>query len=126
MKTVGITGSEEKVKWVKNDLGADACINYKTVDNLQEALAKECPNGIDVYFDNVGGHQLDACLALMNKYGRIIGCGAIDNYNGSPVPITNYMNIIGRSLDYHGFIVSNYVEQWGEGIAKLSEWLQAG
>jgi len=126
MKVVGITGSEEKVEYVTGELGADACINYKTTEDLQETLGKLCPDGIDVYFDNVGGNQLDACLALMNKYGRIVACGSISGYGGKPVPVSNYTNVILKSLDYQGFIVLNYRPRFPEAIGKMSEWLQAG
>ena len=126
MKTIGITGSQEKCSYVTDELGADSCINYNTTENLTEALSQQCPDGIDVYFDNVGGNQLDACLALMNKYGRIIACGAINNYNKSPAPLYNYTNMVYKSLDYQGFIVGNYKERWGEGMEKLDEWMQAG
>ena len=126
MKVIGITGSEEKVEYVSGELGADACINYKTTENLQEALAALCPDGIDVYFDNVGGNQLDACLALMNKFGRIIACGSISGYGGNPVPVTNYTNVIIKSLDYQGFIVLNYAPRFMEAVKKLGEWMQTG
>ena len=65
MRVIGITGSQEKVDYVKNELGADECINYKTSESLVKDLASVCPKGIDVYFDNVGGDQLDACLGLI-------------------------------------------------------------
>ena len=108
MKVIGIAGSEEKVAFVTSELGADACINYKTTENIQEALATLCPEGIDVYYDNVGGNQLDACLALMNKFGRIIACGSISGYKEGAVPVSNYTNVILKSLDYHGFVVLDY------------------
>lgn len=100
MRVIGITGSDEKVKYVTDELGADACINYKTTENLREEIASHCPDGVDIYFDNVGGDQLDANLALINKYGRIVACGAIGGYNAKPTPILNYPNLIMRSAKY--------------------------
>jgi len=127
MKVVGITGSQEKVDYVMGELGADGCINYKTTENLQEELAKLCPDGVDVYFDNVGGAQLDAALALMNNFGRIIACGAISGYGGAAVtPIYNYMSIIGKRLDYQGFIFLDKLPRAAEAMGKLGEWLMAG
>jgi len=123
MKVVGITGSQEKVDYVMGELGADACIDYKTTENIQEELAKLCPEGIDVYFDNVGGNQLDAALALMNNFGRIIACGAISAYGGNVTPIKNYMNVIGRRLDYQGFIVLDSKDRWPEAGKVIGGWL---
>ena len=117
MKVIGITGSDEKVNYVINELGADACINYKTTENLRDELAKHCPKGIDVYFDNVGGNQLDACLALINKFGRVVACGAISGYNSKPTGIQNYANIVLKSASYEGFIIFNYIKRYPEGMA---------
>jgi len=116
MKVIGITGSQEKVDYVKNELGADDCINYKTTENLRQDLATLCPKGIDVYFDNVGGDQLDACLALIRKFGRVVGCGAISGYNSKPTPVSNYGNIIMRSALYQGFIILDYAKRYPEAL----------
>lgn len=117
MRVIGITGSAEKVAYVTNELGADACINYKTSENLIHDLHALCPKGIDVYFDNVGGNQLDAALALINKFGRIVACGAISGYNSKPTPVSNYGNVIMKSANYQGFIVLNYAKRYPEALA---------
>ena len=114
------------MEYVTGELGADACINYKTTENLVEAIAHHSPEGVDIYYDNVGGNQLDAALALMNKFGRIVGCGAISGYNDTVTPINNYASIIIKSLEYIGFVIDNYVPRFPEGFAKLGEWLQSG
>ena len=126
MKVIGITGSQEKVDYVKNELGADDCINYKTTENLRQDLATLCPKGIDVYFDNVGGDQLDACLALIRKFGRVVGCGAISGYNSKPTPVSNYGNIIMRSALYQGFIILDYAKRYPEALMQLGQWMSEG
>jgi NADPH-dependent curcumin reductase CurA len=82
-RVVGIAGTEEKCAWIVNDLGFDAAVNYRKEEPLVEALAKRCPSGIDVYFDNVGGNHLEAALDLINLKGRIAVCGMISGYNGA-------------------------------------------
>ena len=90
-RVVGIAGSDEKCRWVTEQLGADACINYKAVQGWGEVLRKHCPAGIDVYLDNVGGETLIAVLNRMNLNGRITMCGSIESYNQAPPkPIPNY------------------------------------
>jgi len=126
-RVVGLAGSEEKCNWIRNDLGFDEAINYKTA-NIPEALAKACPNGIDVYFDNVGGEILDACLKLMNLNGRIPTCGLISQYNASEEVAgpSNYPMILMQRLRVEGFVVLDYAERYPEAIAALSEWMAAG
>ena len=84
-RVVGLAGTREKCSWIKDELGFDAAINYRT-DDVPKALAAACPDGIDVYFDNVGGAILDACLNLMNLNGRIPTCGLISQYNATQPP----------------------------------------
>ena len=126
-RVVGLAGTEEKCAWIKNDLGFDEAINYKTAV-LPEALAAACPNGIDVYFDNVGGPILDACLKLMNKFGRIAECGMISQYNATkPVPGPyNYANILMKRLRVQGFIVSDFADRYPEAHAALGQWMAQG
>ncbi len=126
-RVVGIAGSEEKCNWIKNDLGFDASINYKT-ENVAEALAQACPDGIDVYFDNVGGEILDACLKLMNLKGRIPTCGLISGYNATdPVPGPyNYGMMLMQRLRIEGFIVTDYMERYPEALSHLGKWMGEG
>ncbi len=126
-KVVGLTGSDGKCDWIRNDLGFDAAINYRTAD-LPETLAAACPNGIDVYFDSVGGEILDVCLGLMNFKGRVPTCGLISQYNATePVPgPTNYPKILMQRLRVEGFIVLDYAERYPEAIAALGQWMVAG
>lgn len=124
---VGLAGSDDKCAWIKDDLGFDEVINYRT-QNIPEALAAACPKGIDVYFDNVGGDILDACLKLMNLKGRISTCGLISQYNATePVPgPSNYPMILMQRLRVEGFIVLDYAERYPEAIAALSQWMAEG
>ncbi|KAK5083744.1 quinone oxidoreductase [Lithohypha guttulata] len=110
---VGIAGSDEKCRWVES-LGADKCLNYKSKDFEQE-LKEACGEGVDVYFDNVGGQILDYMLANMSRYGRIAACGAITGYNGeAALPMKNYFNVI------------NYLDRAVETVGKLIGALKEG
>jgi len=124
---VGLTGSDEKCQWIKDDLGFDEAINYKT-ENVAEALAKACPNGIDVYFDNVGGKILDECIKLMNLHGRIPTCGLISQYNSTePVPGPyNYDLILMHRLKIQGFIILDYMDRYPEATTELVKWMDEG
>lgn len=124
---VGITGTDEKCKWITKDLGFDEAINYKT-ENLSEALARTCPNGIDVYFENVGGEILDTCLAHMNMYGRVTVCGLIAHYNSSEeMPrIKNYPLILMNRLKIQGFIILDYMDRYPEAITAITQWMAEG
>ena len=126
-RAVGLAGTSEKCAWIKDELGFDAAINYRTED-VPSALAAACPDGIDVYFDNVGGATLDACLKLMNFKGRIPTCGLISQYNAiAPVPGPyNYPMILMRRLRVQGFIVLDFAERYPEAIAALSQWMAEG
>lgn len=124
---VGITGTDEKCQWITEELGFDQAINYKT-ENLSEALARACPNGIDVYFENVGSDILDTCLKHMNLYGRISVCGLIAHYNTSeevPGP-KNYPMILMQRLKVQGFIILDYMDRYPEAIAAVSQWMAEG
>lgn len=124
---VGIAGTDEKCQWITEELGFDQAINYKT-ENVPESLKSACPNGIDIYFDNVGGDILDACLKLMNLKGRISTCGLISQYNATeevPGP-NNYPMILMQRLKVQGFIILDYVDRYPEAISALSQWLAEG
>ena len=126
-RVVGLAGSSEKCTWIKDELGFDAAINYRTED-VPKALAAACPDGIDVYFDNVGGKILDACLKLMNLKGRIPTCGLISQYNATaaaPGPY-NYGRILMQRLRVEGFIVVDFRERYPEAIAALGQWMAQG
>lgn len=126
-RVVGITGSDEKCHWLVEELGFDDAINYKTAD-LETALAKSCPDGIDVYFDNVGGAILDAVLTKINLHARIPLCGLISTYNATePVPGPyNYSQILMQRSLVQGFIILDYVPRFGEAIKDLGQWLKQG
>jgi len=119
-RVVGIAGSDEKCRWLTNDLGFDAAINYKS-ENVLDALGTRCPDGIDCYFENVGGEILDAVLTHLNKFSRIALCGLIATYNAKdPVP-GPYMfrNLLMKSTTLKGFIVIDYMDRFQEGLARL-------
>jgi NADPH-dependent curcumin reductase CurA len=126
-RVVGIAGSDDKCKWLTEELGFDAAINYKTED-VQAGLKKHCPAGIDVYFENVGGKILDAVLTLINLKARIALCGLISTYNATePVPGPyNFAAILGRRARIEGFIVLDYMDRAAECFADLGKWLMEG
>ncbi|QYK10641.1 NADP-dependent oxidoreductase [Shewanella mangrovisoli] len=126
-KVIASVGSDEKAELVQS-LGVDAVINYKKVTDLTQALRDAAPNGIDVYFENVGGAHLEAALNVLNEYGRIPVCGMIADYNAqAPVPgPSNLLAINTKKLTMQGFIVMDYFDQFEEFIAQMAQWLQAG
>jgi NADPH-dependent curcumin reductase len=126
-RVVGIAGSDEKCRWLVDDLGFDAAINYKTED-VQASLKKHCPAGVDVYFENVGGKILDAVLTQINLKARIVLCGLISTYNATePVPGPyNFAAILGRRARIEGFIVLDYMDRAQECFADLGKWLMEG
>lgn len=124
---VGIAGSEEKVNYLVDKLGFDAAINYKTED-VKTALKKACPNGIDVYYENVGGEIGDAVLPLLNKFARIPVCGAISTYNNEKADIGRRVQgyLIKSSALMKGFTVGDYSSRFKEGAEALAGWVQEG
>jgi NADPH-dependent curcumin reductase CurA len=126
-RVVGIAGSDEKCAWITRDLGFDAAINYKTEPVLRK-LREACPNGIDVHFENVGGDQLDAALALINLHARIVLCGMIAAYNNTePAPgPARLINLIPQRARMEGFIILDYAARYGEALAELQKWYVAG
>jgi NADPH-dependent curcumin reductase CurA len=127
-RVVGIAGGKEKCHWLTSELGFDAAVDYKD-GAVFKALKAAAPNGIDVYFDNVGGDILEACLAQMNNRGRIACCGAISQYDGAP-SATGPRGIPGlivvKRLTMQGFIVTDYMERRNEAIRDLHSWVAAG
>ncbi len=126
-RAVGLTSTDAKCTWIKEELGYDAAINYKT-EEISPALAQHCPKGIDVYFDNVGGEILNAALGQINFKGRVAICGAITQYNATKMPPgpSNYLNLLVKSARMEGFIVMNYLDRAMEGAMQLGQWLMEG
>jgi NADPH-dependent curcumin reductase CurA len=126
-RVVGIAGSDEKCRWITQDLGFDAAVNYKK-EPVLESLKKHCPNGIDIDFENVGGEILDSVLALINLKARIVLCGLISQYNADrPVPGPyNFANILFRRARVEGFLVLDYVDRAQEAMTELGKWLMEG
>ena len=109
-RVVGSAGSDDKVRWLLEEAGIDAAFNYKSFKNLSRELRRQSPAGIDVYFDNVGGHHLEAAIANMNDFGRVVVCGMISHYNDEtprPGP-SNLFQIISKRIRIQGFIVSDH------------------
>ena len=127
-RVVGVAGSDAKCRWLAEDLGFDAAINYKTAPDLYGSLREACPKGIDVYFDNVGGPLLDMALGLLRRGGRIAICGAISIYNTTEPPPgpANYLSLLVNRGRMQGFIVFDYAERYGEAVADISRWLAEG
>lgn len=126
-RVIGLAGSSEKCRWLMDDLGFDAAINYKT-QNVGEELDRLCPQGINVYFDNVGGEILDACLARIAMNARVVICGGISRYNATgPIPgPKNYFNLVYRRARMEGFIVIDYARQFGDASKEMKHWIDAG
>jgi len=128
-RTVGIAGGPDKCKYAVEELGFDACIDYKLhqdANSLSAALKEACPNGIDGYFENVGGMVLDAVLSRMNAFGRVAVCGMIAGYNGAPLPLTYPALILMNRLKVQGFIVSEHMEVWPEALKELGAAVATG
>jgi NADPH-dependent curcumin reductase CurA len=127
-RVVGIAGSDEKCDYITKELGFDAAINYKTAENLRRSLKEACPNGVDVYFDNVGGTVTDKVMTLINFQARIIICGQISQYNlEKPEMGPRVMGqLLTTSSMMKGFIVSDYAEHNKEALTQLTQWVQEG
>jgi len=128
-RTVGTAGGAEKCKYAVDELGFDACIDYKQYSDtasLSAAIADACPKGIDGYFENVGGTVLNAVLPRMNAFGRVAVCGMIAGYNGAPVPLTHPALILMQRLKIEGFIVSEHMEVWPAALAELGALVASG
>jgi NADPH-dependent curcumin reductase CurA len=125
-RAVGIAGGDEKCRYAKEELGFDECIDYKS-GALREALKAACPKGVDVYFDNVGGEILDAVLARMNLFGRVVVCGMISDYNATdPYRVRNWRAILVNRLRVQGMIVFDWKDRYGEAIKELGGYLGQG
>lgn len=124
---VGIAGGEEKCKYVVEELGFDACVDYKA-GNLRNQLKEACVNGIDVYFDNVGGEILDTVLTLINLKARIVICGAISQYNAiqKPVGPSNYMSLLVNRARMEGIVVFDNAANYSKAIKEMAGWVAQG
>ena len=128
-RTVGIAGGPEKCSYAVKELGFDVCIDYKThkdAASLSRALKDACPDGIDGYFENVGGLVLDAVLSRMNAFGRIAVCGMIAGYDGAPLPLAQPALILMQRLKMEGFIVSEHMEVWPQALTELGTLVATG
>jgi NADPH-dependent curcumin reductase CurA len=126
-RVVGIAGGPRKCAWLLDELGFDAAIDYKNED-VPARLRETCPDGIDLYFDNVGGEILNACLAQLALRGRVVLCGAISSYNAPERPPgpSNYTALIIRRGRMEGFIILDYFDRIPQAQAEMAEWLAAG
>lgn len=127
-RVVGIAGSDEKVKLLKETFCFDEAINYKTTADIKKAIADACPKGVDIYYDNVGGEISDAVVSQINFHARIVLCGQIALYNSTEIPMGPRLQpmLLTRSVLMQGFIVSNYQSKFTEGFNHLSYWLKEG
>lgn len=128
LRAVGLTGSDEKCRWITEELGYDAAINYKK-ENVREALHRHCPEGIDIYFDNVGGDILEAVLDQINLRARISICGMISQYSSDGTRMAgpaNLANLIMKRARMEGFLCTDYLNRAQEGITALIGWAAAG
>jgi NADPH-dependent curcumin reductase CurA len=125
-RVIGIAGSDKKTKLLKTEFSFDETINYKTTKDMKKAIAALCPNGVDIYFDNVGGEISDAVIANINFNARIALCGQIALYNSTETPVGPRLQpmLLTRSVLMQGFIVSNFQNEFPEGIKHLAEWVK--
>jgi len=127
-KVIGFAGTDKKCEWLTKELGFDKAYNYKTTD-VDEVLKEGAPNGVDCFFDNVGG--IDATKVInnhMNTFGRISGCGSISGYNATePVMLPSTQGpMVTKQLRYEGFIVTRWLPRWMEGIGQMAQWIKEG
>nr|WP_158837474.1 NADP-dependent oxidoreductase [Polaribacter sp. L3A8] len=128
LTVIGIAGTDEKIEMLKTKFGFDAGINYNTSKDINADIKKTAPNGVDIYFDNVGGPISDAVLFNINRFARIIICGAISVYNETELPTSLSVQpfLVKNSALMQGFIVSNYADKFPEAMQNLSGWLKEG
>ena len=125
---VGIAGTAEKIKLLKDQFGFDEAINYKTTTDIKKAITTACPNGVDVYFDNVGGDISDAVISNINFHGRIPLCGQISLYNSTEEPTGPRIQpmLLTKRVLMQGFIIGNFKEQFPEGLKQMAQWVKEG
>lgn len=128
-RAVGIAGGPDKCRYVEEELGFDACVDYKQFKDahaLSKAIKEACPNGVDGYFENVGGMVMDAVMLRMNAFGRIALCGMIAGYDGQPIPMSYPQLLLTNRLRLEGFIVSEHMEVWPEALKELGTLVGTG
>jgi len=127
-RVVGIAGSERKSRYLIEKIGFDAVVNYRSESNLKEELQKACPNGVDVYFDNVGGIVTHATLSLLNRYARVAVCGQISQYNKDSLDISSNIpfQIWKTSARIQGFMLYDYHHLFGEALDQMIQWYKEG
>jgi len=127
-RVVGIAGGTRKCSFVTGELGFDACVDYKAEKDLDTALRAACPNGIDVYFDNVGGEISDAVLRNINFFGRVALCGSISQYNATTPPVGPRLlgTFVGKRVRAQGFIVTDFAGKYEAAMRQMGEWIRSG
>jgi NADPH-dependent curcumin reductase CurA len=127
-RTVGIAGGQKKCAFVKDELGFDACIDYKAANDLDAALRVACPNGIDVYFDNVGGTITDSVLRNLNFFARVTLCGSISQYNATAAEMGPRLlgTFVGKRVTARGFIVTDFAQRYGPAMRQMGDWIKSG
>ncbi|MDD3727972.1 MAG: NADP-dependent oxidoreductase [Dysgonamonadaceae bacterium] len=127
-RVVGIAGTDEKTEILKSKFGFDEAINYNTTKDMKKAIADASPQGVDIYYDNVGGSISDAVHRNLNQFGRIVVCGAISTYNATEMPMGPRVEgfLIKKSALMQGFIVSDFSDKFSEGAKQLGQWLKEG
>jgi hypothetical protein len=126
-RAIGIAGGAEKCRWLVEELGFDAAIDYKG-DDLRAGLREHAPDGVDVFFDNVGGVVLEEALRRLARGARIVLCGAVSQYNATEAPKgpSNYMQLLVARASMTGFVIFDYAKRYPEGVAQLAKWLESG
>jgi len=127
-RVVGIAGSDEKNEYLEHELWVDKTINYKTEPDIRGALKTACPAGVDIYFDNVGGHISDAVMTLISKHARTVICGQMSLYNSEKPDVGPRVQpylLVKRAL-MQGFIITDYAARFGEGMSQLGQWFKEG
>jgi hypothetical protein len=126
-RAIGIAGGPDKCRWLVEELGFDAAIDYKAGD-LRSELKASAPDGVDVFFDNVGGEVLDQVLRRLARGARVVISGAVSQYNATEAPRgpANYMQLLVTRSSMTGFVIFDYAARYGEGVTQLAQWLQSG
>ena len=122
---VGIVGTDEKCRWIKDDLGLDAAINYKH-SAWKEALKSATPKGVDINFENVGGEVMEAVMSRMNVHGRVVLCGLISSYANEDPALSSFGRVLMKSLTVQGSIITNYASRFMEAGKQLGMWKVMG
>jgi NADPH-dependent curcumin reductase CurA len=127
-QVVGFAGSDDKCRWLTDELGFDGAINYRSCGDLEAAIAAACPAGVDIYFDNVGAEMLDAALMNINDHARIVFCGRISGLNATePVPGPwNMWQVLAKSARIEGFLISSYFADFPNTVPEMAQWVKEG